>query len=79
MKIKQNIINQKLELIQWLSAIENKETIEKLIELRNKEKEDWWNTIDKEEKQSINNGLKDAEQEKLKPHAKAKKIYGKWL
>lgn len=79
MKIEKNILNQKLELIQWLSTVEDKSTIEKLIELKNKENEDWWNSISMNEKQSIENGLDDAKLGKIKPHSSVKKLYEKWL
>lgn len=79
MKIEDNILNQKLELIQWLSTIEDKSTIEKLIALKNNEDKDWWDLISKKEKQSIENGIEDAEQGKLEPHSRVKKMYERWL
>ena len=64
MKIELNLQNKKLELIQWLSIEENK---------------DWWNSIAESEKEAIETGIQDANDVKLNPHSKARKIYKKWL
>lgn len=79
MKIELNIQNKKLELIQWLSSIEDSTVIEKIMELRKKESKDWWNSISESEKDAIESGIKDANSGKLNPHSNARKIYGKWL
>lgn len=73
------ILNQKLELIQWLSTIEDTSIIEKIMDLRKKESKDWWNSISESEKESIELGLKDAESGKLNSHSKARELYEKWL
>jgi hypothetical protein len=52
--------------------------LDKIIDLRNKESKDWWNSISKQEKESIELGLKDAESGKLNPHSKARELYEKW-
>ena len=64
MKIELNLLNKKLELIQWLSIEENK---------------DWWNSIAESEKEAIETGIQDANDGKLNPHSKARKIYEKWM
>ncbi|MFY8181103.1 MAG: hypothetical protein ACOVLG_04945 [Flavobacterium sp.] len=79
MNVNLNILNQKLELIQWLSTIEDSSIIEKIMDLRKKESKDWWNSISEREKESIELGLKDAESGKLNPHSKARELYEKWL
>ena len=79
MNVNLNILNQKLELIQWLSTIEDSSIIEKIMDLRKKESKDWWNSISESEKESIELGLKDAESGKLNPHSTARKLYEKWL
>jgi hypothetical protein len=79
MKIELDILNQKLELIQWLSTIEDASIIEKIMDLRKKESIDWWNSISDAEKESIELGLKDAETGNLKHHSKARNLYEKWL
>ncbi|PKP11873.1 MAG: hypothetical protein CVU08_11940 [Bacteroidetes bacterium HGW-Bacteroidetes-3] len=74
-----NIQNKKLELIQWLSTIEDSAIIEKIMDLRKKESKDWWNSISENEKESIEQGLKEADSGKLNPHSNARKLYEKWL
>lgn len=79
MDIKIDISSKKLELIQWLSTIENVSIIEKIMDLKKKENSDWWRTLSESEKESIEIGLKDAENGKLNPHSKARNLYEKWL
>ena len=79
MDIELNILNKKLELIQWLSSIEDASIIEKIMELRKKENIDWWDSISENEKNAVESGLKDADSGKLNPHSNARKLYEKWL
>jgi len=74
-----NIQNKKIELIQWLSTLNDESIIEKVMKLRENEKTDWWKEISKEERKSIENGIQDADSGKLKSHSEAKKLYEKWL
>lgn len=74
-----HILDKKIELIQWLSALEDKAVIEKLLQFRNAEIKDWWESTSNKEKQSIAKGLEDAKKKKLKPHSSARKLYEKWL
>lgn len=73
------VLNKKLELIQWLSTLEDKSTIKKLTEFRKRETKDWWNGISDNEKKSIEKGLKQAENKELESHSKAKELYEEWL
>lgn len=74
-----DIQNAKIELIQWLTTLEDSSVIRKIIELRRTETEDWWNELPDSEKRSIETGISDADRGNLKPNRDAKKIYGKWL
>jgi hypothetical protein len=74
-----NFQNKKIELIQWLSTINDVSLIEKLVKIREKEQTDWWNEISAAEKESIEKGLFEADNGKLTSHSNAKKIYEKWL
>lgn len=73
------ISNKKIELIQWLSTLEDKSIIEKLLPFKKEESKDWWNSISDEEKSSIEKGIAEANDDNLKPHTIAQKIYEKWL
>jgi hypothetical protein len=74
-----NLQQKKIELIQWLSTLTDASVIEKLLKLRKEQQNDWWDEISEAEKASIDKGLKDAEEGKLKPHSEARKAYEKWL
>ncbi len=69
----------KIELIQWLSTVDDTAVINKVIALMKHENSDWWNSIDKKEKAAIEKGLQDAEKGKLNPNSKARDLYAKWL
>lgn len=79
MAIDINLSNRKIELIQWLSTIEDPSIIDKIMDLIQKENKDWWVSISENEKESIEAGLNDADSGKLNTHSKARKLYEKWL
>ena len=79
MDINLDISTKKIELIQWLSTIDNISIIEKIMDLKREESTDWWSFISENEKESIQQGLKDSENGKLNSHSKARKLYEKWL
>ena len=74
-----NIQNQKIELIQWLTILDDDSVIQKLFEFKNNQSKDWWIEISTSEKASVEKGIIDADEGNLKPHSEAKKIYEKWL
>ncbi len=69
----------KLELIQWLSVIDDVSLIEKVAKVRDESVADWWDEISETEKESIAIGIDDADSGRLKPHAEARAKYEKWL
>jgi hypothetical protein len=73
------IQNKKIELIQWLSTLDDELIIEKIMKLREKEKTDWWNEVSKEEKASVQKGIEDADSGNLESQSEASKLYEKWL
>jgi hypothetical protein len=56
-----NLQNIKIELIQWLTTLEDSSIIQKIIELRKDQSKDWWNEISADEKASIEKGMADAD------------------
>ncbi|SEH55143.1 hypothetical protein SAMN02927937_00160 [Paenimyroides aquimaris] len=72
-------LNKKIELIQWLSTLEDNSIIEKLLKFKKEETKDWWDSISEVEKESIEKGVSDADNNKLEPHSNVRKIYEKWL
>ncbi len=80
MNIDLQIQNKKLELIQWLSTIEDLNILEKISDLISREnKKDWSDEISDAERQSIENGIAQANAGRLNPHSKARELYGKRL
>jgi len=71
--------NKKIELIQWLSTLDDEFIIDKLMELRDSEKTDWWDEVTDREKKSIEKGIEDADSGNLRPQSEVRKLYEKWL
>jgi hypothetical protein len=74
-----DIQSKKIELIQWLTSLNDSSIIDELMKLRKKEAKDWWLELSNQEKDSIEKGIRDAENGKLNPHSEVKKLYDKWL
>ena len=74
-----DIQNEKINLIQWLTTLDDTKIIQKIIDLRRNETTDWWDSIPELEKESVENGLSNSKEGKLKPNSEAQKIYEKWL
>lgn len=74
-----NLQERKLELIQWVSVIEDAKLIDKLTELKAAVSADWWDETGEEERASIAKGIIDADSGRLKSHAEAKMVYENWL
>jgi len=74
-----NLQKTKIELIQWLSFLDDKSLLQKIIDLRNKQTKDWWNNISESEKDSIKRGISDSKSGKLNSHSEARKVYERWL
>jgi predicted transcriptional regulator len=71
--------NHKLELIQWLSSLSDAKTIERLLSIKQEVQQDFWDELSEAEKQSIEQGIKDADEGRLVPHTEIRKKYDKWL
>jgi hypothetical protein len=74
-----NLEHSKIELIQWLSTLDDAKIIGKLLKLRESERSDWAKSISDEERNSIKRGIEDADNGNLVDHSEARKLYGKWL
>ena len=76
-----NIQAEKLNLIEWISKLNDISVIEKLKKLKEdySNSKDWWDALKKEELESINRGLKDFEEGRVHSHEIARKIYEKYL
>ncbi len=74
-----SIDSKKLVLIEWISRINDFAVIDKLIELKEKEIDSDNFLISRNEQNSIDLGIEDANNGKLTAHTEVKKIYEKWL
>lgn len=76
-----NIQTEKLGLIEWISKLNDISIIEKLKSIQEDylKSKDWWDTLNKEELESIERGLKDLDEGKIHPHETARKVYEKYL
>jgi hypothetical protein len=76
-----NIQTEKLGLIEWISKLNDISIIEKLKSIKEdySKSKDWWDTLKKEELESIERGLKDLEDGKIHSHETARKVYEKYL
>ena len=76
-----NIHTEKLDLIQWISDLNDSSVLNKLREIKNNytHSKDWGANLKKEELESINRGLKDLEEGRVHSHDTARDIYGKYL
>ncbi|HEX7583509.1 MAG TPA: hypothetical protein VF373_02375 [Prolixibacteraceae bacterium] len=68
----------KLELIEWLTKLEDDETINylKIVKDSNVSHEDWWYELTEEQKAGIERGLKDIDAGRVTPHHTVKQKYG---
>lgn len=68
----------KLELIEWLTKLDDDETIDylKLVKDSNASHNDWWQDLSDEHKAGIERGLRDVDAEKVTPHSTVKLKYG---
>ena len=68
----------KLELIEWLTKLEDDETIDylKIVKDSNVSHDDWWQDLTSEQKTGIERGLKDIDAGRVTPHDNVKLRYG---
>lgn len=68
----------KLELIEWLTHLDDDDTISylKIVKDSSETGSDWWQELSGEQKQGIERGLRDIDAGKVTPHDQVKKEYG---
>jgi len=68
----------KLELIEWLSRLEDNDTIEylKIVKDTRLGNKDWWDDLSEEQKAGIERGLNDIDQGRTISHDEVKNKYG---
>jgi len=68
----------KLELLEWLTKLEDDETINylKIVKDSNVTHGEWWHDLTDEQKSGIDRGLKDVDAGRVTSHDNVKKKYG---
>jgi hypothetical protein len=68
----------KLELIEWLTKLNDDDTLDflKIIKESRKDNQDWWDDLTNEQKKGIERGLRDIDLGKATPHSEIANKYG---
>jgi hypothetical protein len=68
----------KLELIEWLTKLEDDEIIQYLKAVKDSKQDEhnWWDDLDASQKKGIEKGLKDIDEGRVIPHDEVRKKYG---
>lgn len=76
-----NIQAEKLDLIEWIAKLNDVSIIKKLQDLKDRysRSKDWWDSLEREEIESIERGLKDLTEGRIHSHETARKMYEKYL
>jgi len=73
-----NLETRKLNIISWVSHLEDESIIERIEKLRSYGG-DWWEMIDENEKSNIEKGILQAENGEVKTTEEVLSKYRKWL
>jgi len=65
----------KLELIQWLSLLDDESVLDRVSAIRDAATGDWWDEISDAERSSIRQGIADADAGRVTPHSKVRELY----
>ena len=68
----------KLELIQWLTTLENEDLLKQIIQLKESDNQSVYH-LTKEERISVEKGLEDLRNGDVVSHDEVRKGYEKWL
>lgn len=79
MAVHANIEHKKMELIQWISLVDDVDVIDKMLDFKKTESRDWWHEISDAEKEAIRRGKEDIKAGRVVPHEEVRKIYVKYL
>lgn len=73
-----NLETRKLNIISWVSRLEDESIIKRIEKLKSPEV-DWWATIDENEKSDIERGIQQADKGDVKTTDEVVSKYRKWL
>jgi hypothetical protein len=69
---------EKLNLIKWLTDVEEPSVIKRFIALKNEQEPDWWDEIGDDEKAEVEEGLSEADRGDVLSHEQVMAKYGKY-
>ncbi|MDB5132303.1 MAG: hypothetical protein JWR02_2052 [Mucilaginibacter sp.] len=69
---------EKLNLIKWLTEVEEPSVIKQFIALKNEQQKDWWDEISEDERAAIEEGLAEADRGDVLSHEEVMAKYQKW-
>jgi predicted transcriptional regulator len=69
---------EKLNLIKWLTDVDDSSVIEQIIIFKNNTLHDWWEEISEEEKAEIEEGLAQGDKGEVMSHEEVMAKYQKW-
>ncbi len=69
---------EKLNLIKWLTDVNEPAVIKRFIDLKQKQQKDWWDGIGEDERAEIMEGIGQADRGEVISHAEAMGKYQKW-
>jgi len=73
-----NAATQKLELMQWLATLKDKQTLQALFFFKDiQQKTDWWDELTEEQLAEINKGIRDIKEGRTVPSSTVWKKYGR--
>jgi predicted transcriptional regulator len=68
---------EKLNLIKWLTEVDEPSVIERFIALKNEQQKDWWDEISEDERAAIEEGLAEADRGDVLSHEEVMAKYQK--
>ncbi len=74
-----NLKAEKKKLIDWIEALDDETTIEKIKLVKDSTDEDWKAELSAAEIEAIEEGLADIEAGRVIPHEEVRKRYERWL
>ncbi len=69
---------EKLNLIKWLTSVDEPSVIQQFIALKNRQQNDWWDNISDEELAEIEEGLAQADNGEVIAYEEVMSKYQKW-
>lgn len=77
--MKSELLSLKLDLINWISNLDDPNILHSIKDLQSANQTDWWDDLTHEQKQSVEEGLSDVKNGRVHSHDEVSKLFDKWL